>query len=146
MAVEYTDETHVDPNKHYTTAEIAKMIREKKYGKDVRESIALFVESFDEVNGKLGSTLAKVEQLQKNLIETQSKLKTIKKELETENKELNSKIEKLNSDKVGNTDFDAKLSEFNEDWKARLKRVTLGTDEETIENVVTKILIEKGVI
>lgn len=50
MTVEYRDETHVDPNKHYTTAEIAKMIREKKYGKDVRESIALFVESFDEVN------------------------------------------------------------------------------------------------
>ena len=42
--------------------------------------------------------------------------------------------------------LDNKTDALNEDWKARLKRVTLGTDEETIENVVTKILIEKGVI
>ena len=39
-----------------------------------------------------------------------------------------------------------KTDALDKDWKARLKRVTLGTDEETIENVVTKILIEKGVI
>ena len=42
--------------------------------------------------------------------------------------------------------LDDKTDALNEDWKARLKRVTIGTDEETIENVVTKILIEKGVI
>lgn len=42
--------------------------------------------------------------------------------------------------------LDDKTDALNEDWKARLKRVTLGTDEETIEDVVTKILIEKGVI
>lgn len=42
--------------------------------------------------------------------------------------------------------LDDKTDALNEDWKSRLKRVTLGTDEETIENVVTKILIEKGVI
>ncbi|MEN3953968.1 hypothetical protein [Ligilactobacillus salivarius] len=42
--------------------------------------------------------------------------------------------------------LDDKTDALNEDWKVRLKRVTLGTDEETIENVVTKILIEKGVI
>ena len=42
--------------------------------------------------------------------------------------------------------LDDKTDALNEDWKARLKRVTLGTDEETIENVVPKILIEKGVI
>lgn len=42
--------------------------------------------------------------------------------------------------------LDDKTDALNEDWKARLKRVTLGTDEKTIENVVTKILIEKGVI
>ena len=42
--------------------------------------------------------------------------------------------------------LDDKTDALNEDWKARLKRVTLGTDEEKIENVVTKILIEKGVI
>lgn len=42
--------------------------------------------------------------------------------------------------------LDDKTDALNENWKARLKRVTLGTDEKTIENVVTKILIEKGVI
>ena len=42
--------------------------------------------------------------------------------------------------------LDDKTDALNEDWKARLKRVTLGTDEETIENLITKILIEKGVI
>lgn len=42
--------------------------------------------------------------------------------------------------------LDDKTDALNEDWKARLKRVTLGTDEETIEDIVTKILIEKGVI
>ena len=42
--------------------------------------------------------------------------------------------------------LDDKTDALNEDWKARLKRVILGTDEETIENIVTKILIEKGVI
>ncbi|MGK4099145.1 hypothetical protein AB0X62_03195 [Ligilactobacillus salivarius] len=42
--------------------------------------------------------------------------------------------------------LDDKTNALDKDWKARLKRVTLGTDEETIENVVTKILIEKGVI
>ena len=42
--------------------------------------------------------------------------------------------------------LDEKIDALDKDWKARLKRVTLGADEETIENVVTKILIEKGVI
>ena len=42
--------------------------------------------------------------------------------------------------------LDDKTDALDKDWKARLKRVTLGTDEETIENVVTKILIEIGVI
>lgn len=42
--------------------------------------------------------------------------------------------------------LDDKTDTLDKGWKARLKRVTLGTDEETIENVVTKILIEKGVI
>ena len=42
--------------------------------------------------------------------------------------------------------LDDKTDSLDKDWKARLKRVTLGTDEETIEDIVTKILIEKGVI
>lgn len=42
--------------------------------------------------------------------------------------------------------LDDKTDALNEDWKERLKRVTLGSDEEMIENVVTKILQKKGVI
>ena len=42
--------------------------------------------------------------------------------------------------------LDDKTDALDKDWKARLKRVTLGTDEETIEDVVTKILQKKGVI
>lgn len=124
MAVEYTDETHVDPNKHYTTAGIAKMIREKKYGKDVRESIALFVESFDEVNGKLGSALTKVEQLQNELIETQSKLETTKKELKDS---LKTKV---------TTQF---VNEVKSELENRIDRIILGTDPKSIEIVLRKI-------
>ena len=118
---------------------IAKMVVESTNGREVRGAIAKGFRLYDEVTGEVFERVSNVES--KN-----EKLKQKNLELETENKELNSRIDALNSDKVGNTDFDAKLSEFNEDWKARLKRVTLGTDEETIENVVTKILIEKGVI
>lgn len=124
MAVEYTDETHVDPNKHYTTAEIAKMIREKKYGKDVRESIALFVESFDEVNGKLGSALTKVEQLQSRLTETQAKLETTKKELEDSLKT------------KATTQF---VNEVKSELENRIDRIILGTDPKSIEIVLRKI-------
>lgn len=118
---------------------IAKMVVESTNGKEVRGAIAKGFRLYDEVTGEVFERVSNVESENK-------KLKQRISELETENKELNSRIDALNSDKVGNADFDAKLSEFNEDWKARLKRVTLGTDEETIENVVTKILIEKGVI
>ena len=118
---------------------IAKMVVESTNGKEVRGAIAKGFRLYDEVTGEVFERVSNVESENK-------KIKQRISDLETENKELNSKIDKLNSDKVGNADFDARLSEFNEDWKARLKRVTLGTDEETIENVVTKILIEKGVI
>ena len=118
---------------------IAKMVVESTNGKEVRGAIAKGFRLYDEVTGEVFERVSNVESENK-------KIKQRISELETENKELNSKIDRLNSDKVGNSDFDAKLSEFNEDWKARLKRVTLGTDEETIENVVTKILIAKGVI
>lgn len=118
---------------------IAKMVVESTNGKEVRGAIAKGFRLYDEVTGEVFERVS-------NVGSENKKLRQRILDLETENKELNSKIDKLNSDKVGNTDFDAKLSEFNEDWKARLKRVTLGTDEETIENVVTKILIEKGVI
>lgn len=57
------------------------------------------------------------------------------------------------SSKANLNDFNNEIKRLNDktdaldkDWKDRLRRVTLGIDEETIENVVTKILIEKGVI
>ena len=118
---------------------IAKMVVESTNGGEVRGAIAKGFRLYDGVTGEVFERVSNVESENK-------KLKQRISELETENKELNSRIDALNSDKVGNADFDAKLSEFNEDWKARLKRVTLGTDEETIEDIVTKILIEKGVI
>ena len=118
---------------------IAKMVVESTNGREVRGAIAKGFRLYDGVAGEVFERVSNAES-------ENEKLKQRISELETENKELNSKIDRLNSDKVRNVDFDARLSEFNEDWKARLKRVTLGTDEETIENVVTKILIEKGVI
>lgn len=118
---------------------IAKMVVESTNGKEVRGAIAKGFRLYDEVTGEVFERVLNVESENK-------KLKQRISELETENKELNSKIDRLNSDKVGNTDFDAKLSEFNEDWKDRLRRVTLGTDSETLNEVVDKILKAKGVI
>lgn len=118
---------------------IAKMVVESTNGKEVRGAIAKGFRLYDEVTGEVFERVSDVES-------DNEKLKQRISELETENKELNSKIDKLNSDKVGNTDFDAKLSEFNEDWKDRLRRVTLGTDSETLNEVVDKILKAKGVI
>lgn len=118
---------------------IAKMVVESTNGKEVRGAIAKGFRLYDEVTGEVFERVSNVESENK-------KLKQRISELETENKELNSKIDKLNSDKVGNTDFDAKLSEFNEDWKDRLRRVTLGTDSETLNEVADKILKAKGVI
>ena len=118
---------------------IAKMVVESTNGKEVRGAIAKGFRLYDEVTGEVFERVLNVESENK-------KLKQRISELETENKELNSKIDRLNSDKVGNDDFDAKLSEFNEDWKDRLRRVTLGTDSETLNEVVDKILKAKGVI
>lgn len=42
--------------------------------------------------------------------------------------------------------LDDKIDALDKDWKARLKRVTLGTDSETLNEVVDKILKAKGVI
>lgn len=58
---------------------------------------------------------------------------------------VNSNTDEIKSEldsKANLHDINDKIDALNEDWKARL----LGTDEETIENIVTKILIEKGVI
>ena len=59
---------------------------------------------------------------------------------------VNSNTDEIKSELDSKANLHDKIDALNEDWKARLKRVTLGTDEETIENIVTKILIEKGVI
>lgn len=118
---------------------IAKMVVESTNGKEVRGEIAKGFRLYDEVTGEVFERVSDVES-------DNEKLKQRILDLETENKELNSRIDALNSDKVGNTDFDAKLSEFNEDWKDRLRRVTLGTDSEILNEVVDKILKAKGVI
>ena len=118
---------------------IAKIVVESTNGKEVRGAIAKGFRLYDEVTGEVFERVSNVES-------ENEKLKQRILELETENKELNSRIDALNSDKVGNVDFDAKLSEFNEDWKDRLRRVTLGTDSETLNEVVDKILKAKGVI
>ena len=39
-----------------------------------------------------------------------------------------------------------KLKEVDSYWRDRLKRVALGTDEETIEIVLRKILVDEGII
>lgn len=133
-----------------TMEELADKVAHATTGKEVRGAIAEGFGQFDQVKGEVFRRVKAVEDDNAALNQRVDKLDDdLSAEAQTRaeaDKELNSKIDKLNSDKVGNTDFDAKLSEFNEDWKDRLRRVTLGTDEETIENVVTKILIEKGVI
>ena len=43
-------------------------------------------------------------------------------------------------------ELEQSLETLDKKWSDKLKRVTLGVDEETIKDVVTKILIEKGVI
>lgn len=118
---------------------IAKMVIESTNGKEVRGAIAKGFRLYDEVTGEVFERVSNVES-------ENEKLKQRISELETKNKELNSKIDRLNSDKVRNVDFDARLSEFNEDWKDRLRRVTLGTDSETLNEVIDKILKAKGVI
>ena len=118
---------------------IAKMVIESTNGKEVRGAIAKGFRLYDEVTGEVFERVSNVES-------ENEKLKQRISELETKNKELNSKIDRLNSDKVRNVDFDARLSEFNEDWKDRLRRVTLGTDSETLNESIDKILKAKGVI
>lgn len=49
-------------------------------------------------------------------------------------------------DDNNSNELEQSLETLDKKWSDKLKRVTLGVDEETIKNVVTKILIEKGVI
>lgn len=125
---------------------IAKMVVESTNGKEVRGAIAKGFRLYDEVTGEVFERVSDVESDNEKLRQRILDLETENKELNSKIDKLNSKIDKLNSDKVGNTDFDAKLSEFNEDWKDRLRRVTLGTDSETLNEVIDKILKAKGVI
>lgn len=49
-------------------------------------------------------------------------------------------------DDNNSNELEQSLEMLDKKWSNKLKRVTLGVDEETIKNVVEKILIEKGVI
>ena len=49
-------------------------------------------------------------------------------------------------DNNNSNEFEQSLETLDKRWSDKLKRVTLGVDEETIKNVVEKILEERGVI
>ena len=54
---------------------------------------------------------------------------------------------KVNSDEESqNTGLDHKLTDMQKEMDDKIKRITLGTDEDTIRLVVTAILKEQGVI
>lgn len=66
----YRDPTHIDPNREHQISELAKFIREKMYGKDVRESIALALERvYDDAaqNGNANMELIKARGSKPNL-------------------------------------------------------------------------------
>lgn len=64
--------------------------------------------------------------------------------------EINNKLDALSKSDTGSNSFDDNFTKQLNDLETRLKkqisRVTLGTDTTTIEEIVTKILIERGVI
>ena len=49
-------------------------------------------------------------------------------------------------DDDNSNEVEQSLETLDKKWSDKLKRVTLGVDEETIKNVVEKILEERGVI
>lgn len=49
-------------------------------------------------------------------------------------------------DSDNSNELEQSLETLDKKWSDKLKRVTLGVDEETIKNVVEKILEERGVI
>ena len=49
-------------------------------------------------------------------------------------------------DDDNSNEIEQSLETLDKKWSDKLKRVTLGVDEETIKNVVEKILEERGVI
>ncbi len=62
--------------------------------------------------------------------------------LHSENKDINNRLKALEESRVTYK----KLKEVDSYWRDRLKRVALGTDEETIEIVLRKILVDEGII
>lgn len=64
--------------------------------------------------------------------------------------EINNKLDVLSKSDAGSNSFDDNFTKQLADVEMRLKkqisRVALGTDTTTIEEIVTKILIERGVI
>ncbi|WP_076634800.1 hypothetical protein [Lactiplantibacillus plantarum] len=54
---------------------------------------------------------------------------------------------KINSDQANqSTDLNKKLTDMQKEMNDKIKRITLGTDEDTIRTVVTAILQEQEVI
>lgn len=58
MTVNFRDPTHLDPSKRYPVKEIAQYIREKMFGKDVREVLAQLAERFGNIEGDFETATA----------------------------------------------------------------------------------------
>lgn len=105
-------------------AELADAIRNKAYGKDVREPIAQGFEQFDTVKGTVFVRLEAVEELVRGY--------------EERIKQLETKIKT----KVDQQYVDDAVAEM----KHRAEEVSLGVHQPTIERAVEAILRNKGVI
>ncbi|QLL69796.1 hypothetical protein [Lactobacillus sp. 3B(2020)] len=115
-----------------TMDELAQTIATAATGKDVREAMAEAVRQFDDVKGEVYQRLKDAED------------KVFK--LQTKNDNLEKQVATL--DKI-QKNLDKRISDNQEaiaDWSERVKHIVLGTDPETIELVVTKILEGKGLI
>lgn len=55
-------------------------------------------------------------------------------------------LSNVEDDGENSNELKQSLETLDKKWSDKLKRVTLGVDEETIKNVVEKILEERGVI
>lgn len=119
-------------------AELADAIRNKAYGKDVREPIAQGFEQFDTVKGTVFVRLEAVEELVRGYEER------IKQD-EERIKQDEEQIKQLQADlktKVNKQYVDDAVAEM----KHRAEEVSLGVHQPTIERAVEAILRNKGVI
>lgn len=112
-------------------AELADAIRNKAYGKDVREPIAQGFEQFDTVKGTVFVRLEAVEELvrgyEERIKQDEEQIKQLQADLKT---------------KVNKQYVDDAVAEM----KHRAEEVSLGVHQPTIERAVEAILRNKGVI